>query len=212
MCDIISSLTSDLRLPFINMAEISPIFHSSGILLLGRLRLDIFSNGSNIISASSFRSLGCTLSGEGDFAIFNDSISFLILSFEIFTSINTASTFLDSTSGKSCIFSFVNTLMKNDDSTSAFSLSFAVLLSSPSSYDGSQRTVSNIWKFDTKVISTASKWWTAGYQNPLNWTSFCMLMIRHLPVRFGHLLMTLKMMFVMFRHASILNYWKSLIG
>ena len=42
MCDIISSLTSDLRLPFLNMAEISPIFQSSGILLLGRLRLDIF--------------------------------------------------------------------------------------------------------------------------------------------------------------------------
>ena len=86
------------------MAEISPIFHSSGILLLCRLRLNIFSNGSNIISASSVRSLGCTLSGPGDFAVFNDSITFLILSFEIFTSFNTASNFLVGTSGISCIF------------------------------------------------------------------------------------------------------------
>ena len=115
------------------MVEISPIFHSSGILVLCRLRLNIFSNGSNIISASSFRSLGCTLSGPGDFAIFNDSIFFLILSFEIFRSFNTASKFLVGTSGISCTFSFVKTLVKNDDSTSAFSLSFAVLLSSPSS-------------------------------------------------------------------------------
>ena len=63
-----------------------------------------------MISARSFRTLGCTLSGPGDFAIFNDSIIFLILSFEIFTSFNTASNFFVGTSGISCIFSFVKTL------------------------------------------------------------------------------------------------------
>ena len=40
----------------------------------------------------------------------------------------------------------------------------------------------------------------------------CMLMIRHLPAHYVPLLMALKMIFVMFRHALILNYWKSLIG
>ena len=114
------------------MAEISNfpfLWHLAAL----QAQIKHFSNGSNIISAGSFRSLGCTLSGLGDFAIFNDSILFLILSFEIFTSFNTASNFLVGTSGISCIFSFVKTLVKNDNSTSAFSLSFAALLSSPSS-------------------------------------------------------------------------------
>ena len=86
------------------MAEIFPIFHSSGYSLLCRLILNIFPMVliSFLLVLSGVLGVLCLV---GNFAICNDSIFFLILSFEIFTSFNTASNFVDGTSGTSFIFS-----------------------------------------------------------------------------------------------------------
>ena len=115
------------------MAVISPCFQSVGTFPSLSDSWKIVSNGCDICWASSLSSLGCNPSGPGALDILSCSIFFFIFSRVISMLDNHSLKLLWDRFGMLLVSSSVNTLLKKSASTSAFSLSLAVLVSSPSS-------------------------------------------------------------------------------
>ena len=85
------------------------------------------SSGATISSVGFFRSRGCSSSGPCDFEILSGSSFFSIFSLEIFMVFNQFMKVFLSGVGMSWRSSWVKTLLKKLDSTTAFSLSVVVL-------------------------------------------------------------------------------------
>ena len=113
--------------PCLNSALICASFQLLGTVLLPRDWLNIIHRGFDIVNASSFRTLGCILSGPGDLSFFSPLRIFQISSSFIFIGGIKLHVSFTSKVGVSPSGSFVKTLLKKFASISAFSSSSSVL-------------------------------------------------------------------------------------